>query len=603
MAITKILSLNMSKTGDSASHLLNSLHYIVDVEKTEEHALVGSINCLPIADLAYKQMVETKKFFGKQTGRQGYQIIISFEKGETTPDVAFQIAGEFTEQYLKNQYECLYAVHDDKEHCHIHIVFNSVNLETGRKFSYKKGDWKHVMQPITNRLCEKYDLNIMPAEYSTEKTNLPRDIYNQQQEYRELIKEDCEYVLSIAEDVKHFIWLLREMGYSVKEGKHIAVTIPGMKRYARIDSIDKRFSREGIESGVNRGCRILHFGYLTEPVVYKKTTGPFTLITCYRKQLRGRRAADVHRFKYHSAYLYKQIKIFYRLQEEYLFMVDHKLETAEDVLKCGRAFLDEIKHIEDCQKKIYRENAALKRKCKSIEDVPSYQRKHYDNEKQLKELSARKKDLKHQYDLLVRIYCRSDENDFEPEFNRIADEWDGKEIEASQEELLAEVPEYPPHKERREAAEKAAKEKAAKEAAEKAAKEKAAREAAEKAAREKAEQEAREKSEKLAQDLIASYQADEEVLYDGDAKTVSMGYGAEGFDRYYSVSGSEGQQSDNREIESFLADQKAKRASAGRRGRDKEAERQNRELERQRQGIEGSEPVKERSQERSGRAR
>lgn len=71
MAITKILSLNMSKTGDSASHLLNSLHYIVDVEKTEEHALVGSINCLPIADLAYKQMVETKKFFGKQTGRQG----------------------------------------------------------------------------------------------------------------------------------------------------------------------------------------------------------------------------------------------------------------------------------------------------------------------------------------------------------------------------------------------------------------------------------------------------------------------------------------------------------------------------------------------------
>ena len=96
MAITKILSLNMSKTGDSASHLLNSLHYIVDVEKTEGHALVGSINCLPIADEAYKQMVETKKFFGKQTGRQGYQIIISFEKGETTPDVAFQIAGEFT---------------------------------------------------------------------------------------------------------------------------------------------------------------------------------------------------------------------------------------------------------------------------------------------------------------------------------------------------------------------------------------------------------------------------------------------------------------------------------------------------------------------------
>ena len=68
----------------------------------------------------------------------------------------------------------------------------------------------------------------------------------------------------------------------------------------------------------------------------------------------------------------------------------------------------------------------------------------------------------------MRIYGPSDVQRFDPEFNRIADEWDGKEIEVSQEELLAEIPEYPPHKERRVAAEKAAKE----------AQEKAAREAA-----------------------------------------------------------------------------------------------------------------------------
>ena len=45
-----------------------------------------------------------------------------------------------------------------------HLVFNSVNMVAGGKYSYKKGDWKSVIQPITNKLCEEYGLSIVAAE-------------------------------------------------------------------------------------------------------------------------------------------------------------------------------------------------------------------------------------------------------------------------------------------------------------------------------------------------------------------------------------------------------------------------------------------------------
>ncbi len=91
----------------------------------------------------------------KGLGRQGYHIIISFEKGKASPETAFAIGEKFVQEFLQENYEAVYALHDDKEHCHVHIVYNNVNMETGYKFQYKKGDWKNMMQPITNRLCRE----------------------------------------------------------------------------------------------------------------------------------------------------------------------------------------------------------------------------------------------------------------------------------------------------------------------------------------------------------------------------------------------------------------------------------------------------------------
>ena len=92
--------------------------------------------------------------------------MISFVPGEATEEQAFDIVGRFAKEYLGDKYEAVYAVHNDKEHMHGHIVFNSVSFETGAKYDYLKGEWKRRMQPLTNKLCAEHGLNIMPAEYA-----------------------------------------------------------------------------------------------------------------------------------------------------------------------------------------------------------------------------------------------------------------------------------------------------------------------------------------------------------------------------------------------------------------------------------------------------
>ena len=47
-----------------------------------------------------------------------------------------------------------------------------------------------------------------------------------------------------------FIWNLKEMGYEVKQGKHLAIKAGGMKKFRRLDTLDESLSVEQIEETV-----------------------------------------------------------------------------------------------------------------------------------------------------------------------------------------------------------------------------------------------------------------------------------------------------------------------------------------------------------------
>lgn len=228
MAITKIMCMKSAEHGNVAAHLKHSLAYICNEAKTEMGSLVGGINCLP--DFAYEQMIGTKEMFGQTGGRQGYHFIISLKPGEGTKEQMYEITRRFAEEFLGGEYEGVFSVHTDKDHLQGHLVYNSVNMVTGRKYSYKKGDWKNVIQPITNRLCEEYGLSIVAAEYSKDPVNMNRKQWEKEQSWSEFIAGDMRYCRNKAESFEEFIFFMEKLGYEVKIEVHISVKAEGMRQ-------------------------------------------------------------------------------------------------------------------------------------------------------------------------------------------------------------------------------------------------------------------------------------------------------------------------------------------------------------------------------------
>lgn len=182
MAISKVLHMKQAKTGYMAKHLANGLQYIMDPEKTSGGRYIGGSGCIPENALA--QMLETKRHFGKKDERQAYHFIISFEKGEVTEETAFQVLGKFVEEYLGADYEAVYAVHNDTDHIHGHIIFNSVRCTDGRKYDYPKGEWEHRIQPLVNRLCREHGLSILDMEEVKKKRRQRRDGEGEEKEQK-----------------------------------------------------------------------------------------------------------------------------------------------------------------------------------------------------------------------------------------------------------------------------------------------------------------------------------------------------------------------------------------------------------------------------------
>lgn len=428
MAITKIQCLNEAHTGNPASHLKNALSYIQNPEKTEENVLVGSINCLP--DTAFEQMMDTKVTFGKTNKRQGYHIIISFAPGEATEEQALDIVARFAQEYLKDKYEAVYAVHNDKKHMHGHIVFNSVSFETGMKHECKKGEWKHRMQPITNRLCKEYALSIVPAEYVKEPKNLSRKEWEREQCFRKMILTDAEFCQSQAGSFDHFIFLMKRIGYQFEYGKYLSVKVPGGKWYHELDKLDERFSEEKFRFYLDMPFTRPVFVVGNTVAIHKRGITDFQIK--YYRRIYQARMVEQRRFDKHSAYLERELERMNQLQEQYLFLVNNNIKTVEGLVTYQVLGERDVDKISERQQELYQQNRARKRICKTEEDIRDYQIWHMGVQAELDELKAEKKALNK--NLRIAEGCVEEYKKFSMlDFSNIEDE-----IRNS-----IEVPEYP----------------------------------------------------------------------------------------------------------------------------------------------------------------
>ena len=370
MAISKILNMKDCGGHFHGKHLKRSLDYVMNPEKTQDGRLVGAINCQ--VDSAFEQMKATKRKFGKVDKRQGYHIILSFKEDEVNPDTAFEITRRFVEEYLGKSYEAVYVVHDNTAHVHSHIVFNSVSFVDGKKYRYEKGDWAKYIQPITNKLCQEYGLSIIDVDDGSKEKE--HESYKDWSEYREgsfvwadMIKRDLDSCILQAGNYEQFLELLSDKGYEVKQGKYLAVKPQGMTRFRRCKTLGDMYSDEAIRERIEK----------EDISFYREQQKEVQPVLCKCKVRRYRRAkmsglqkryyAKLYRIgklkkkPYSQVWKYKDdIRKMHKLQEQYLFLVRHKIESAEELVSVLDNLTDKKKEASKEKSKTYKSKERFK---------------------------------------------------------------------------------------------------------------------------------------------------------------------------------------------------------------------------------------------------
>ncbi len=238
MATTMLKNIKENAKGKASQHLINSIKYIMNPDKTEGGLWVGS-NAGVTSDEIYDAMMSTKQEYGKEKGRQGYHYVISFPPGECDEATCYKVGKEFCETYFGEGYEYVFAVHNDHAHMHCHIVFNSVGRMDGSKYRYINGDWEKYIQPVTDKITEKYGLGRLEYDKSAKRTGKSYAEHSAGKAdkftWKKIIRLDIDMAVSVSNNLQEYFSEMKRMGYdmrigkSEKHGEYVSYHHPAMK--------------------------------------------------------------------------------------------------------------------------------------------------------------------------------------------------------------------------------------------------------------------------------------------------------------------------------------------------------------------------------------
>jgi hypothetical protein len=252
----------------------NALNYITNPEKTNE-TLVSGVNCTP--ESAESEFDFTKTKFNKHGGREYYHIVQSFSPDDNiTPEIAHEIGIKFAE-YFKG-YQIVISTHCDKDHIHNHMIMNSVNYKTGKKFHQTKEDLMRVKE-FSNKLCLEYGLS--QTEVKSDWKEMPK--------WKSKLRNDAYYAAKVSRTKEEFIRFMESRGYKVKweDGhKYITFTTPDGKKCRDNKLFAEQLLRENLEiyfalGGCDSGLAEQYAEYSTpvkDNVGYTFGNGLFTLL-------------------------------------------------------------------------------------------------------------------------------------------------------------------------------------------------------------------------------------------------------------------------------------------------------------------------------------
>lgn len=339
--------------------------YATNPDKTEKQFYTTGINC-EVKD-SVKQMQLVKMIYGKENGILAFHAYQSFNVGEVTPEIAYEIGVKLANEMWGDRFQVVVSTHLNTEHLHNHFVINSVSFKDGKKY-YSNLTNTALLRKTSDEICEEYGLSVLTEKTSKSGINF-ENFYKKSMrdsDYYKFAKEDIDYAIKHSYTSKDFHRILNSMGYNYYYRAYkLSIRKEPHKRNIRVE---RAFGEEYSEENIRR--RIMQNEFIPEEKIYPYKTMRIKFYrtkSIFKKAYKPKGIIALYYYYKHLLGLYKKNNVPHKLTEEMRkniakmdhyselarFLCKYKLELAENVDDLKDKKLQEKQDILNIRNRLY----------------------------------------------------------------------------------------------------------------------------------------------------------------------------------------------------------------------------------------------------------
>lgn len=243
------MPLHIGKGRTFSTAIAHIIDYVKNPEKSDHGRLISSWQC--DSRIADSQFFYFKQQYIRNTGKVrgtddviAYHLRQSFRPGEITPEEANRLGYELAKRFTKENHAFIVCTHIDKAHVHNHIIWSAVALDEKKKFRNFWGS-TNAIRRLNDTICFENGYSIVE---NPGKKGMSYDQWlgdRKKPSHRERI---CAAIdAAITQNPASFealLELLKQAGYTVKNGKVPSLLGGDQKNYIRMDTLGENYTPE-----------------------------------------------------------------------------------------------------------------------------------------------------------------------------------------------------------------------------------------------------------------------------------------------------------------------------------------------------------------------
>ena len=240
-----------------------AIAYITNGDKTVNGVYVSSYACRADSAGASEDFRAVRNTGTGRTEILAYHMIQSFAPNEVTPEQAMQIGEELCDRYLKGDYQYVLAVHTDKQHTHIHVVFNNTNLYNGLSFTTEHNQgrkseraWAELRE-ISDEICAEHGLSLIDPK-GKGVSHFERDMQKEGKSWKEKLRQLLDEIISYSKNFEDFLKNCTDSGieyvYTPRNKVKLKFRLKdeGQQRFTRADTLGENYTPERIAEQIQK---------------------------------------------------------------------------------------------------------------------------------------------------------------------------------------------------------------------------------------------------------------------------------------------------------------------------------------------------------------